>query len=239
MRMSWRPVQRLRVVAERSRAFAARHRWSLPLSVLASVSFAQLASEMGEGEMAAFDAAVVHGVQSWRGPLDAPMLFLTRVGGGLGMAVVTAVCIVALLLARRPRQAWFMLVAAGGALLLNTFLKLFFQRARPEAAPYLISLPSSFSFPSGHAMGSMGVLASVLVVLHVVGAPRSLRLMALLVVAVAVPGVALSRIYFGVHYPSDVIGGQLAAAAWVSAVTGWFHPRLLPGEHGATTALEG
>ena len=47
---------------------------------------------------------------------------------------------------------------------------------------------------------------------------------------VVILGVAASRVYFGVHYPSDVIGGMLAGAAWIAAVTGWFYPRLLPGE---------
>jgi membrane-associated phospholipid phosphatase len=43
-------------------------------------------------------------------------------------------------------------------------------------------------------------------------------------------GVAASRVYFGVHFPSDIVGGQLGAAAWVAAATGWFYPRLLPNE---------
>ena len=52
----------------------------------------------------------------------------------------------------------------------------------------------------------------------------------MVLIGLYVVGVALSRVYFGVHYPSDVIGGQLGAAAWVSALTGWFYPRLFPGE---------
>ena len=79
-------------------------------------------------------------------------------------------------------------------------------------------------------MGSMGVLVSVVVVLYAVCTPRLLRRLATVVIALFVIGVALSLAYFGVHYPSDVIGGQLAAAAWVSALTGWFYPRLFPGE---------
>jgi undecaprenyl-diphosphatase len=123
-----------------------------------------------------------------------------------------------------------MAVAALGTLVLSTGLKLIFHRARPADIDYLIQMPSSFSFPSGHALGSMGVLASVVVVLYAVGAPRLLRRMATFAIGLFVLGVALSRVYFGVHYPSDVIGGQLAAAAWVSALTGWFYPRLFPGE---------
>jgi undecaprenyl-diphosphatase len=163
-------------------------------------------------------------------------LFLTRVGGGTGMTILTAAGIIALLLARRARLALFFLVSAGGAGLVNWLLKLLFHRARPEALDYLIPLPSSFSFPSGHAMGSMGVLSSAVVVLYVLGAPRAVRVAALVAAALIAPGIALSRVYFGVHYPSDVIGGQLAAAAWVSAITGWFHPRLLPGEHATKPA---
>jgi membrane-associated phospholipid phosphatase len=84
----------------------------------------------------------------------------------------------------------------------------------------------------------MGVFATSLVILHVVGAPRPVRLAAIVAVALVVSGVALSRVYFGVHFASDVLGGQLAAAAWVSALTGWFYPRLLPGEE-ATVAEPG
>ncbi len=233
------PTGGLLGLAESAWQFVKRHRWSLPLASLASVSFAQLGSEMREGEVAAFDAAVFEVVEGWRGHLDAPLLFLTQIGGVTGMAAVTAACVVVLLLVRRRREAAFLLIAAGGALLINTLLKLIFHRARPQALEYLINLPPSFSFPSGHAMASMAVFTSLLVVLHTLNAPRWAQYAALVLTAVIAPGVALSRVYFGVHYPSDVIGGQLAAAAWVSAITGWFHPHLLPGEHAATAVDKG
>jgi undecaprenyl-diphosphatase len=216
--------------AERAIAFVLRHRWSLPLSLSSTVSLLYLGHEMREGELEGIDATVAGVVQGWRGSLDGPMLSLTQLGGGTGMTVVSVAMVLLLLIARRTRAALFMTLAALGTLVLSTGLKLIFHRDRPGDVTYLIDVPSSFSFPSGHALGSMGVLASALVVLYAVGVPRWLRWLASAVIGTFVIGVALSRVYFGVHYPSDVIGGQLAAAAWVSALTGWFYPRLFPGE---------
>jgi undecaprenyl-diphosphatase len=78
-------------------------------------------------------------------------------------------------------------------------------------------------------MVSTGVIASLLVLLWTRGVPRGVRITALVSGAVFAIGVGVSRVYFGVHYPSDVLGAWLAATAWVSAVTGWMYPRLLPG----------
>jgi undecaprenyl-diphosphatase len=225
--------------ARRAGAFVQRHRWSLPLSVLASISLWRLASEVQAGELAGFDAAIARGVTGWRGQIDGLMLALTTLGGWISMAVLTLAVLLALIWTQRRRAAVFMLASGAGTLVLSTLLKLIFARARPEGVAYLIDPPSSFSFPSGHAMGSMGVLASVVVVLHVSGAPRGVRLASIVVAALVAFGVGLSRVYLGVHYPSDVLGGELAAAAWVSAITGWFFPGLLPGEETQEPAAVG
>lgn len=216
--------------ARRAASFLSRHRWSVPLSLSSTVSLLYLHFEISGGSLDGVDAVVAEVVHGWRGSMDGVMLACTQLGGGVGMAVVACAVVAALLIVQRRRTALFMAIAALGTLALSTGLKLLFHRARPVDLDYLIQIPSSFSFPSGHAMGSMGVLASSVVVLYAVGAPRLLRFFATLVVALFVFGVALSRVYFGVHYPSDVVGGQLAAAAWVSALTGWFYPRLFPGE---------
>jgi undecaprenyl-diphosphatase len=211
--------------------FIRRHRWSVPCGVLAVVFFVRLASELRENELGPFDAAVASVVDGARGKLDVPMLWLTRLGEGVSLLVVGASVAVLLLALRRPREAAFLTAIGAGALGLNAFLKVAFQRARPGVEElYMIHTPHSFSFPSGHALASTTILFGLVIVARVVGV-RGAYLVPLAGVAlVLVCGIAASRVYFGVHFASDVLGGVSAGAAWVSVVTGWFYPRVLPGE---------
>jgi undecaprenyl-diphosphatase len=208
-----------------------RHRWSLPLTIGAVLCFVRLAREMQEGEVDVFDKLLQGMVDVWRGSLDTLMLACTRWGGVLPMTVTSAGIVLLLLLVHRAKEARYLMFGAGGGLLLNLLLKELFHRARPGAdLVYLLPSLSSLSFPSGHTMGTTSVFASLVVILHVVKAPRGVRLASILLGFAAIVGVGLSRVYLGAHYPSDVLGGFLAAAAWVSVVTGLMYPRLLPGE---------
>ena len=211
-----------------------RHRWSLPLTSGAVLCFVRLAREMQEGEVDVFDKLLQGMVDVWRGSLDTLMLACTRWGGVLPMTVTSAGIGLLLLLARHAKEARYLMFGAGGGLLLNLLLKELFHRARPGAdLVYLLPSLSSLSFPSGHTMGTTSVVGSLVVILHVVKAPRGVRLASILLGSAAIVGVGLSRVYLGAHYPSDVLGGFLAAAAWVSAATGSMYPRLLPGEGAA------
>jgi undecaprenyl-diphosphatase len=211
-----------------------RHRWSLPLSIAAVLCFVRLASEMHEGEVDALDALLQGMVVVRRGSLDALMLACTRWGGVLPMSIASAGIVFLLLIVRRAKEARYLVYGVGGGLLLNLLLKQLFHRARPGAdLLYLLPSLSSLSFPSGHTMGTTSVVGSLAVILYVVKAPRVVRLASILIGSAAIVGVGLSRVYLGAHYPSDVLGGFLAAAAWVSVVTGSMYPRLLPGEGAA------
>jgi len=211
------------------------HRWSLPLSAASALFFARLGNEMSEGELDGFDAAMQHVVDGLRGHFDQAMLFMTRAGDVPPMTLLTLIVLIALMVCGRPREARFLLLGTLGSLLLNIGLKALFHRARPAAVlAYLLPVPDSLSFPSGHTMGATGVIGSLMIVLRVLRPPRLVYWSAAILGACFILGVAVSRVYLGAHYPSDVLGALLAEAAWLSALTGWSYPRLLPGESSST-----
>lgn len=211
--------------------FLRRHAWSVSLSVGATLSFAELAEEVGEGELDPLDATAAGWITAFRGRVDGLMLALTELGGFAGMLSLCGGSTLLLLAAKRRKAAVFLLSCGTGAVLLNGLLKLVFQRARPDpTAIYELEALSSFSFPSGHAMGTTGVAGGLTIVAWSLLGRWAWRAAAGVLALAVIAGVAASRVYFGVHYPSDVIGGCLAGAAWVAALTGWFYPSLLPGE---------
>jgi membrane-associated phospholipid phosphatase len=143
---------------------------------------------------------------------------VTVAGGPLGMAlVVTLVAAGLFLRQQRPSAVFVMATAAGGALL-NLGLKMIFERVRPPTAT-AIAAAQGYSFPSGHAMGSLIVLGSIAYV--VLRQPFRWKVksavLAMLVTAVLLVG--LSRVYLGVHWISDIAGGWSAGAVWLVTVT--------------------
>jgi undecaprenyl-diphosphatase len=103
-----------------------------------------------------------------------------------------------------------------GGGLLEVTLKLVFQRQRPEA--FFGVSPVSYSFPSGHAVGAFCFYATVAALIAHRVRGYWLRVTVGIVAAIMIAGIGFSRIYLGVHYPTDVIAGYAAAAVWVSAL---------------------
>lgn len=172
--------------------------------------FAELADEVHELEQLVFDDAILLHAHGLAGPgLDGFFVLVSKLGYQ-GVIALDVLVVLVLLGYRRWREATFAAVAFVGSALLNLGAKQFFQRDRPTLWES-ISPEDTFSFPSGHAMGSM-TLAMVLVLL----AWRTRwRWPATVLAALFVVLVGYSRVYLGVHYPSDILAGWMAATAWV------------------------
>jgi membrane-associated phospholipid phosphatase len=142
----------------------------------------------------------------------------TIAGSPLGMALVVVAAVGVLLLSKRYASAVFVLAAAAGGALLNLGLKAIFERVRPPAAT-AIAAAQGFSFPSGHAMGSVIVLGSIGYVTLRLPVRWKVKSAVLAALATAVVLVGLSRVYLGVHWLSDIAGGWSAGVVWLATAT--------------------
>jgi undecaprenyl-diphosphatase len=190
---------------------------ALLIAATALFVFGWLAEEMLEGDTQQFDTLVRTAVHHLATP---GLTRLMQVFSFLGsVAAVTTMCLVAICVSlyyRRTRTAAMLAITMLGVAALNVALKFAFHRPRPVA--FFGATPSSYSFPSGHALGSLcfyGILAAILAArVRGRGAKFCVWISALFLIGM----IGFSRIYLGVHYPSDVIAGYCAATVWVGAV---------------------
>jgi undecaprenyl-diphosphatase len=156
--------------------------------------------------------------------------FVSRLGSPTAMTLLALVTSVVLVRRRELRLASGYLMAVAGGGLLNRLLKLWVHRARPDGALDLLAAPS-FSFPSGHTMGTtIGLGMLYFVIVSVVSPSRSARRWTAAAMVLFALLVAFSRVYLGAHYLTDVIGGLAFGALWVALST-W----LLQRDRRATT----
>jgi undecaprenyl-diphosphatase len=209
----------------------------IPLAILCGsvLLFGQLIDEMKEGELRHFDESTLLMLRSADdlgrpiGPawLRTTCLDLTALGGGSVLTLLTLLVIGYLLLIRRSHAAILLAVAALGGLLLNNRLKHFFARERPSIVPHLSEVTSG-SFPSGHSMLSAIIYLTLGVMLARTVTDWRLKTYFIGVALTLIVVIGLTRIYLGVHYPSDVLGGWAAGIAYAilcTMVATWLQKR--------------
>jgi len=217
-------------------ALIARIEFSLLLAGLIAAGclwgFVEMAEVARDGVPHAFDTDILLALREPGhlgtpvGPhwLNGAMRDITSLGSTSILTLVTVSVVAYFLVRRQPRTALFMLAAVAGGQVLGTLLKLGVERPRPELVPHLMN-ETSYSFPSGHAMMSAVTFLTLGSLAARALKDRAARIYVLCLAVAVTLLVGASRIYLGVHWPSDVLGGWFAGFAWALAC--WLAARLL------------
>lgn len=187
------------------------------LATLAAVCFACLAMAVSRGPAGRFDLLVRDTVHSWTSPqLTYAMRGITHMGSWEVLAPLGVLLAWRLIAEGRRGAVVLLAVAALGGEAWDQGLKLLFHRERPEA--FFGLEPDNYSFPSGHSMESACFYGALAMIAAERAASRRRRWAIRLGAAALVGCIGLSRIYLGVHYPTDVLGGYLAALVWLALI---------------------
>ena len=185
------------------------------LFAVAIVTFAKLANDVREQDTLGIDRWSLLQIHSHFGSklLDTIIPATTDIGGTMGILVLTGLFVGACVYKRRFNRALFVFIAVGGTVVLNLILKSMFARLRPELWDRLI-IENGFSFPSGHAMATSALALAIVIALW----GTRWRIAAIITGVLYVFYVGYTRLYLGVHYPTDVLGAWMISFAWVALV---------------------
>ncbi|RUS47099.1 phosphatase PAP2 family protein [Cohnella sp. AR92] len=185
-------------------------------SAMSLIGFVLFAVFVKKDDVSGFDDPIIKVVQGWESPgLTRFMRTISTLGSTLDVVVIAILIVVAFALFLRHRKELVLFaVALGGTALINGLLKDVFERDRPLL--HRLAEEEGFSFPSGHSMASftLAVITVYLLWKHV--SSRLLRAVLILLAVTWFVVMGISRIYLGVHYPSDVVAGYLLSGFWVS-----------------------
>ena len=182
--------------------------------ILTLYLLANLSEEVLDKEAFAFDKSILLHIHKIANPvLDTLMISITRIGDPRTVVPMTLVIFCFLWWKRYRLEAQFFALNAFGGAVLSYVLKLAFSKPRPELWPQLIS-EKTFSYPSGHALGSM-VLYGFLSYLFATLYPRYSRAF-YSIVTLLILAIGFSRLYLGVHWPTDIIAGYGIGFLWIT-----------------------
>lgn len=185
------------------------------------LAFVALAGAVAMGWTRAFDEAALLALRNAADPSDpaGPRWFeeamrdITALGSNVVLFFVTATVASFLFLAKRSHTAWLVIAAIIIGSLLNTFLKLGFDRPRPDLVPHGAAV-YTLSFPSGHALLSATVYLTLAALLARTRTERRVKAFIVAAVVTLTFAIGVSRVYLGVHWPTDVLAGWLLGGAW-------------------------
>jgi undecaprenyl-diphosphatase len=208
------------------------------IAVIGTLLFAMLGEWVQKGGTQAFDVAILQWLGQHRTAfLTAAAVELTYLGTGVVVLMVVGVAALFLWHTEHRHSARLLLAAVAGNILLNGVLKLAFHRQRPDVFAWQTHATSS-SFPSGHAMSATVCYGTVAYLVTRLQKHHWSRVATLTGAVILILLICLTRLYLGVHYPSDVIGGIVVGLAWAGFCMATLEASLVLARHRAPRALE-
>jgi len=189
----------------------------LAAAVLAA--FGWLVTGPYKGIVAGFDSNLRYTARQIQSPMwTALFLTLTKLGSTLYLAIIGSVAGIIFIFLRWFRAPLLLVVVMAGQAALHLGFKWLFERPRPSA---LINYPTAenFSFPSGHAIGAVCLYGAIAWAVATRAESAAAKAGVAIFAAVMIFLIGVSRIYIGVHYPTDVLAGFIAASIWTAAAT--------------------
>ncbi len=191
-------------------------------AALALLIFVRITRELMEGEVAAFDSAILLAAARTRTPwLTIAAVDVTALGSITLVVLFSAFTLLVLFVLRDRMGALQLLAASAGAGLLTVATKDFIERIRPAEAQQLIVV-SGFSYPSGHSASAAALYLTIAIVAGRYIRRAGARTAPFMAVSAVVLMVGASRVYLGVHYATDVVSGIALGAAWALLLAGLF-----------------
>jgi undecaprenyl-diphosphatase len=188
---------------------------------ISGLTFLEIADEISEGETREFDQSIIEFFRTDDDPgnpaganrISELMIDITALGGGTVLAIITIFVSIFLILQKRYDAFWLLLAATAGGALISFGLKEIYARERPDLVYRLVTV-NSLSFPSGHSMMSAVLYLTQAAIVARFQREWKIRIYIVSIALFLTFIIGLSRVYLGVHYPTDVIGGWTIGLAW-------------------------
>lgn len=205
------------------------------LAAAAVYAFAELVDEVLEGESREFDEWILEALRAPGDPddpigpwwLEAAFVDITALGGNTVVILMTLAALGYLVIDGKRSAALLVLTSVAGGIALSLALKIGFDRPRPDLVAHLVDV-HTLSFPSGHAMVSAVTYLTLGALLAQIQARSGLKAYVLGIAVMLTMLIGVSRVYLGVHWPTDVVAGWCAGTAW--AIGCWVIATWLQGE---------
>lgn len=177
--------------------------------------FVELTEELQNDLLGHFDANITQYIISHRTTfLTEYFLFATNIGGGFGYLIVFIICsLIFILIFKRWKYIAQLVLVLFLALTSNLVLKQIIHRARPNL-DQMVSV-ETLSYPSGHAMTAMAFYGFLIYLFYIFKINKFLKFCIITILSILILSIGISRIYLGVHFPSDIIGGFIAGFIWI------------------------